>query len=263
MSLLRLAIAQIDLAIGERESNFEKVERTLQTNWTKSDTPTAVILPEMWDVGYIIEESQKYGDKDASMAAEFLGTIALKYNCWFTGGSVLALTENGAVNRAMVVDPSGEYVASYDKTHLIPLIDEKKYLWPGDRRTHFDLSGIPAALAICYDLRFPELTRLYATEGAELQFFSAEWPISRIDHWCTLLKARAIENMMFVAACNRVGRVNGTTFGGHSMVIDPWGKILYEGGTEEDFVFVEIDTSQVKKARDFLRVFEMRRPELY
>lgn len=110
---------------------------------------------------------------------------------------------------------------------------------------------------------FPELTRLYAAEGAELQFFSAEWPISRIDHWCTLLKARAIENMMFVAACNCVGKVNGTTFGGHSTVVDPWGKILYEGGIEEDFAFVEIDTSQVKKARDFLRVFEMRRPELY
>lgn len=263
MPLLRLAIAQIDIAIGERESNFEKVERTLQTNWTKSDIPTAVILPEIWDVGYVIEESQKYGDRDAAMAAKFLGEIAVKYNCWFTGGSVLALTENGAVNRAMVVDPSGKYVASYDKTHLIPLMDEEKYLCPGDRRTHFDINGISAALAICYDLRFPELTRLYATEGAELQLFSAEWPLSRIDHWCTLLKARAIENMMFVTACNRVGSVNGTTFGGHSMVIDPWGKILYEGGTEEYFAFVEIDTSQVKKTRDFLRVFEMRRPELY
>lgn len=67
------------------------------------------------------------------------------------------------------------------------------------------------------------------------------------------LQARAIENMMFVAACNRVGTANGTLFGGHSMVVDPWGEVLYQGGMTEDFVFVEIDTSKVKKARGFLR----------
>ena len=69
--------------------------------------------------------------------------------------------------------------------------------------------------------------------------------------------------MMFVAACNRVGTTNGTLFGGHSMVVDPWGKVLYQAGMTEEFVFVEIDTSKVKKARDFLKVFDMRRPELY
>ena len=263
MSLLRIAIAQIDLAVGDRKSNYEKVETMLCANWVGSDIPTAVILPEIWDVGYVIEESNKYGDRDASQAAEFLGKLALKYNCWFTGGSVLALTDKGAANRAMVIDASGKYVARYDKIHLIPVMDEEKFLIPGDGRTLFNIGDIPASLAICYDLRFPELTRTSATEGAELQLFSAEWPLSRIDHWCMLLQARAIENMMFVAACNRVGTTNGTLFGGHSMVVDPWGKVLYQGGMTEDFAFVEIDTSKVKKARDFLKVFEMRRTELY
>lgn len=78
-----------------------------------------------------------------------------------------------------------------------------------------------------------------------------------------MLQARAIENMMFVAACNRVGTTSGTLFGGHSMVVDPWGEVLYLGGMTEDFAFIEIDTSKVKRARDFLRVFEMRRPEFY
>jgi len=135
--------------------------------------------------------------------------------------------------------------------------------FPVRKELYFNIGDIPAALAICYDLRFCELTRRYATEGAELQFFAAEWPVSRIGHWCTLLQARAIENMMFVAACNRVGTTNGTLFGGHSMVVDPWGEVLYQGGMTEDFAFIEIDTSKVKKARDFLRVFEMRRPESY
>ena len=263
MSLLRIAIAQIDLAVGDRKANYEKVERMLGSKWVGSDIPTAVILPEIWDVGYVIEESHKYGDRDASQAAEFLGRLALKHKCWFTGGSVLALTDKGAANRAMVIDPSGNYVTSYDKIHLIPLMEEEKFLLPGEKRSLFNIGDIPAALAICYDLRFCELTRQYAAEGAELQIFAAEWPVSRIDHWCTLLQARAIENMMFVAACNRVGTSNGTLFGGHSMVVDPWGEILYQGGMTEDLAFVEIDTSKVKKARDFLRVLENRRPELY
>jgi len=143
------------------------------------------------------------------------------------------------------------------------LMEEQEHLLPGEKRVGFDIEGIRASLAICYDLRFPELTRLYATEGSELQIFSAEWPASRIEHWCTLIQARAVENMMFVAACNRVGTTNGTLFGGHSMVVDPWGKVLYQAGMTEEFVFVEIDTSKVKKARDFLKVFDMRRPELY
>ena len=263
MSLLRIAIAQIEIIPGDRRANYNKVERILSSNWRPSQMPTAVVLPEIWDVGYVIEESEKYGDRDAAEAAEFLGRLALKHNCWFTGGSVLALTEKGASNRAMVVDPSGKYTAYYDKIHLIPLMDEEKYLLPGEKKTHFNLGDISASLAICYDLRFPELTRMYATEGAELQFFSAEWPASRIDHWCALLQARAIENMMFIASCNRVGTANGTLFGGHSMVVDPWGEVLYQGGMTEDFAFVEIDISKVKKARDFLKVFEMRRPDIY
>ncbi len=75
MSLLRIAIAQIDLAVGDRKANYGKVERMLGSKWVGSDIPTAVILPEIWDVGYVIEESHKYGDPDASQAAKFLGKL--------------------------------------------------------------------------------------------------------------------------------------------------------------------------------------------
>ncbi len=263
MSTLRLAIVQMDVILGERKANYEKIRNILRSKKDSFRAPAVVILPEMWDVGYAIEEAEKYGDKGASSAVSFLASLAAEFNCWFAGGSVLALTDQGAANRALVIDPSGRFVADYDKAHLIPLMDEEKYLLPGEKRTRLNIEGTDTALAICYDLRFPELTRRYAAEGAELQIFSAEWPISRIDHWRTLLKARAIENMIYVAGCNRVGTTGETLFGGASAVIDPWGKVLYEGGNEEEIAFVDIDTSKVKKARDFLRVFEMRRPELY
>jgi predicted amidohydrolase len=263
MSLLRVGIAQTDIKIGDREGNYSHIKDMLEHNWIKSGTETAVILPEIWDVGYVIDAPGFYGDPEAREASEFLGTLAQKYKCWFTGGSVLAVTDEGAVNRAMAINPDGEYISYYDKAHLISLMDEDKYLRAGDARCHFMLDGIHAAMALCYDLRFCEWIRLYAAEGAEVLFISAEWPVARIDHWRTLLQARAIENMMYVVGCNRTGNSNGTLFGGHSMAVDPWGEILYEAGGAEDFAFVEFDTAKVKKARDFLQVLSARRPELY
>lgn len=263
MSLLRVGIAQLEVRLGDREGNYARFEEFLADNWIESEIETAVILPEMWDVGYVIDAPGFYGDPDAYHAASFLGSLAKKYNCWFVGGSVFAVTDDGAVNRAMAVTPQGEYIAHYDKAHLIPLLDEDKYIRRGNRRTNFMLGTVPSAMAICYDLRFCEWIRLYATEGAEILFLSAQWPVSRINHWSILLQARAIENMMYVVACNCVGMTGGIAFGGHSMVIDPWGKVLYEGGEGKEFTFVEIETLKVKKTRDLLKVLTGRRPELY
>ena len=92
---------------------------------------------------------------------------------------------------------------------------------------------------------------------------SAEWPKIRIDHWKALLRARAIENMMYVVACNRVGTSKDTLFGGSSMILDPWGTTLFEAGEGEEGHFAVIDPSKVDEIRNHLQVFRMRRPELY
>lgn len=263
MSLLRIAVAQLDVRPGDRAGNYARLEDALRHNWQASSLDTVVILPEIWDVGYVIEDAEIYGDRDGQQAADFLGRLALQYNCWFAGGSVLALTDGGAANRAMVINPQGEYIAHYDKAHLIALMDEDKYLTPGDRRVHADIAGVDVGLCICYDLRYPEWQRLYAVEGAQAIFFSAEWPVSRVQHWQIMLQSRAIENMCYVAGCNRIGTTGKTTFGGHSMVVDPWGEVLCDCGEEPCFAFVEIDPAKTEKARSFLRTFDARRPELY
>lgn len=260
---LRVCVIQSDIRAGDREGNFARLEALLAEKWVGSKTPTAVILPELWDVGYVIDAPGFYGDPEAWQAAKFLGSLAKKYNCWFAGGSVFAVTDDGAFNRAMVIDQGGSYRAHYDKAHLISLMDEDKFLRAGDKRVHVNIGGAECSMVICYDLRFPEWTRLCATEGAEVLFVSAEWPVERIEHWSALLRARAIENMAYVVACNRVGKSDKTTFGGRSAVIDPWGRVLWEGGTGEELAFVEFDTTEAAKARKFLRVFEARRPELY
>lgn len=263
MSIVRLAIVQMPVEIGDRAANFSKLKKMLADNWIESCRTTVVILPEIWDVAYIIEKAYEYGDCEAAEAAAFLGRLAKKYQCWFAGGSVLALTEHGAANRAMVVNPRGEYVAHYDKAHLIALMNEDKYLIGGTKRTHVKIGDVDIGLSICYDLRFPEWQRLYAVEGAELLIFSAEWPQSRIKHWKTMLRSRAVENICYVVGCNRVGSTGATPFGGASMVIDPWGEVLWQGNRTEDFKFIEIDSTKVRKAREFLKVFDARKPELY
>jgi predicted amidohydrolase len=226
--------------------------------------PTVVVLPEIWDVGYALERKEELADDEGREAAVFLGELARQYQVWFAGGSVLARTAGGIVNRAQVVDPSGTLVAQYDKVHLFPLMDEHRRLAGGNSRCMFTLAGIKASCAICYDLRFCEFIRRCALDGAVVLFISAEWPEKRIEHWSTLLRARAIENMMYVVACNRVGSSGGVRFGGTSMVIDPWGVVLYQGSADaEEGAFVCFDPATVNHARKTLRVFEMRRPDLY
>jgi predicted amidohydrolase len=126
-----------------------------------------------------------------------------------------------------------------------------------------DLPWGPTGVAICYDLRFPELFRRYAVEGAKMVIIPAEWPIERAEHWTTLLKARAIENQMYIVAVNNVGESGGTTFAGQSMIVDPWGKVVVAGGEEPGLFTAEVDFDRVNAIREKIPVFEDRRPDLY
>ena len=159
--------------------------------------------------------------------------------------------------------PDGTLAASYSKIHLFRLMDEDQYLAPGEAGELHELPWGCAGLAICYDLRFPELFRRYALEGARLLILPAEWPHPRRMHWRTLLRSRAIENQCFVAACNRVGTTEGVTFFGSSAVIDPWGETLIEGGETEALLTVRIDLNTVEATRAKIPILADRRPELY
>lgn len=261
--MLRVGLAQIDIKIGDREANRQRVVDWMREYYEPSCEPTAIVLPEIWDVGYDLKNAGSLADPEGKWAAEFLGGLAREYGVWFIGGSVMAGTFRGPVNRAQVINPAGELVSDYDKVHLIPLMDEPDYLRAGNSGCTFDWEGTKAGCVICYDIRFCEWLRKYAVEGAGVLFVSAEWPKIRIDHWKAILRVRAIENMMYVVACNRVGETEGTLFGGSSMVIDPWGEILYEGTEGEEGRFVSFDPAKVGEIRDHLKVFDMRRPDLY
>lgn len=128
----------------------------------------------------------------------------------------------------------------------------------------FELEGVKMGVIICYDLRFPEVIRSLALEGAQVLHIVAEWPSARTSHWRYLQIARAIENQMYVVSCNRIGSYDGVTFCGSSMVVDPWGDILLEGSeSNEESLRVSLDLEKVIQVRNDVPIFSSRVPHLY
>ncbi|MCP1309212.1 carbon-nitrogen family hydrolase [Paenibacillus tyrfis] len=258
-----LALLQMDIAIGEPERNFAKLESLLHEAVAHDTKPDVIVFPEMWNTGYALDRIQELADHYGERTEALLSAFSRKHGVNIIGGSIAEKRDNGVYNTIFAYDRQGNRAGDYSKIHLFRLMDEEKFLQSGDRAGELQLDGIPAGMMICYDIRFPELARKLALGGAQILFVPAEWPNPRLHHWRTLLMARAIENQMFVVSCNRVG-VSGTTeFFGHSMVIDPWGEVLDEGGEAETIVRAAVDLSQVPAVRSKIPVFEDRRPSLY
>lgn len=157
----------------------------------------------------------------------------------------------------------GVCIGDYSKAHLFQLMNEHHYLTVGQKKGHVQIDQTACAGFICYDIRFPEWIRTHTSEGAEVIFVVAEWPLVRVDHWRILLQSRAIENQCYVVACNRSGDDPNHTFAGHSMIIDPLGTIIAEAGKSSTHLFADLNLEIIKVARKNIPVFHDRRPELY
>jgi predicted amidohydrolase len=259
-SRLTLALAQIDLALGDAARNLHTARACVAQAQARG--ADVVVLPELWSSAYDLERAAVHASAlDQGMFA-MVADLAREYHIAIVG-SLLEARAGKIYNTATFHDARGNRVGMYRKLHLVPMLDEDKYLAGGDDANVFDTEFGTFALAVCYDLRFPELWRHYALAGAHLVFIPAEWPQKRIAHWRTLLPARAIENQIFIAACNRVGTSKGETFGGSSMIVDPWGEILVQGDEREALLIAHIDLDVVDQVRARVPVFRDRRAEVY
>jgi len=155
-------------------------------------------------------------------------------------------------NTLVHLNPSGKLKAKYRKIHPFSYSSENKFYKCGKHPIVTNLQGLKIGLSICYDLRFPELFRLYAIERVCLIINIANWPDTRIDHWRTLLKARAIENQCFVAGVNRVGNDVKLHYNGYTSLFDPMGKEIVVVENKETVVTAEIDTKYVREIREKL-----------
>lgn len=261
--MVNFCTMQWDIHEGDVAYNHRKVAELVEKACATAVSPDAVLLPELWSTGYVLERAAELASPEGERDAAFLGELARKYGVQFTGGSVLSAVEGGVTNRALIIGANGAVSAFYDKIHLVPMLDEHLYLKAGRSYCHYTVGGFHCGAIICYDLRFVELLRRYALEGAELITVAAEWPLARHDHWRTLLRARAIENQSYIVASNHCGVKGRMAFSGSSMIIDPLGTILADLGYGEGFVTLPLDPEKVKAARMAVPVFKDRVPEVY
>ncbi len=259
---MNIALIQQAVSTADKKANYDRVNQLVEHTFSLTFKPDLIVLPELWSTGYALESLGNIASDEGQEEAEFLGGLARKHNVWFAGGSVAARTSNGITNRAQIIDRKGELQAFYDKVHLVPMLQEDKYLVAGNRLCVQEIEGISFGFAICYDIRFCEFVRKLALSGAQALIVAAEWPLVRLSHWQSLLKTRAIENQCYLLAANNVA-MGDVPFAGHSVAHGPDGTLLCQFEFDEGVKVVSIDVGEVARIRDAVPVFSDRRPELY
>lgn len=260
MRKLTISLGQMDIALGDPQTNLEQVRTWTAEAYRRGSG--LVLFPELWSTGCDWEHLDELATPLGAGTFADMADLAAEFRL-AVGGSILERFDGKVYNTFALYDAAGDILGLYRKLHLFRLMQEEQWLAAGDETALVEAPWGQTGLAICYDLRFAELFRLYALDGAEIALLPAEWPDIRLDHWRTLLKARAIENQMFVAAVNSVGEMKGDVFGGHSALVDPWGNLLIEGGTEPELLTAELDLDEVARVRKKIPVFSDRRTDVY
>jgi len=269
---MRVALAQMDCSARSNAGNMARLLELIDRQARKEQPIDLLLAPELFNVGYTPATFAKRCEKRGGPTEKALLKLARRLGWSIVAG--LGVSEKDRLyNEAVVLDPAGVAVARYRKMHLFAAVglDESDYFTRGTEPivAPIGLVGATAApplsagLAICYDVRFPELFRRYFLAEVPLICIVSAFPEPRGDHWRALLPARAIENQCFVLGCNRVGTEDGLTFAGYSAIIDPWGRVVAEAGPNEEVLLqADIDLKEVKRARRRIRCRAHLSPEL-
>ena len=256
-SVLRVGLVQMCSGL-ETAANIAEASRLVRR--AAGDGAEFVATPEMTNVieprRAVLWEKVREEAEDPSVAA--LSALAHELGIWLSVGSLALRSGDRLVNRSLLYAPDGRVAARYDKVHLfdVALPNGESYRESGSydggaRAVSVDIGSIRLGLTICYDLRFPQLYLALANAGASvLAVPSAFTRVTGEAHWHVLLRARAIETGSFVLAAAQAGRhESGRETYGHSLVIDPWGRILAEALDEPGIIVTEIDAQQAVEAR--------------
>ncbi len=261
-----IALYQFDVSRADPEGNLSKIESAAVH--ASGAGASILFLPEMATTGFDWEANRKFLSR---AEADLLRIRRLaSHHGMAICGSFLEKTETSQpANTLCFIDKTGALMAAYRKVHLFTLFGEDRHMQAGGALVTAESPMGKVGFAICYDLRFPELFRRNTLDGAVVHVVPAAFPYPRLNHWKTLIAARAIENQAFVIATNQCGyESRGSASGeiqyfGHSAVIDPWGEALIEAGTEEGLHTVEVDFAAAEKVRNKITSLRDRRPELY
>ncbi len=241
---VNISLAQININAGNYSEQFKKVTALLRNSETLENH--YFILPELWISGYAFDTLKECYNYFIKKLPE-LREIAKNKNINIIG-SVPWIEKNKIFNRTVILDNSGNLNDFYDKIHLFKPLHEERHFKRGSKIVVSEITDFPFGVMICYDIRFPELAKMLSKLGAKIIFVSAEWPQERIEQWILLNRARAVENQIFIVACNRTGTSFNIKFGGNSLVIDPFGDVLLQMGENEEVKSLCIDMDTINKA---------------
>jgi rfaE bifunctional protein nucleotidyltransferase chain/domain len=239
------ACLQIKIHSGDIPANLQQFREVLTAQHFPKNT--LLVLPELWATGFAYPQLAALAEKTPAIL-EVLRQEAAERKLWFAGSLPEPQAVSNPCNTLFLVGPEG-VAGSYRKHHLFRFWQEDEYLQVGPEPLPISSPFGPIAALVCYDLRFPELCRSQIFAGSRLIVVSAQWPLTRLDHWRLLVQARAVENQSFVVACNGSGAVGEGRLAGHSLIVDPTGQILAEAGEEREVIQAALNEEELTKLR--------------
>jgi predicted amidohydrolase len=241
---MKIGLLQYSPEWENPEANISKIKSILDVSLSDEDI---IVFPEMTLTGFTMN-SEKFAEELDGIGTRFFMDLARQTKKHVFAG-IIEKDNFEIYNTIVHFDFQGLVAARYRKIHPFTFANEQKYYSAGKNIVISKIDNYGIGLSVCYDLRFPELYRLYAKERVSLMINIANWPVKRIEHWKQLLKARAIENQCFVIGVNRVGSDPYNEYNGFSGVFDPMGEeiVLIKG--EEKLISTEINPDRVNDVR--------------
>lgn len=249
---------QLDMIWEDKPANYARVESLLST--ADIQPGGLIVLPEMFATGFSMN-LQDINEPLDGPTAGFLSSLAKTYQSTVIGGVVGLDTDGKGLNQALIFNPSGERIARYIKMHPFTFGGETKHYNPGDAIVTLPCEEFTLAPFICYDLRFPEIFRHATALGANLLCVIACFPGAREAHWLSLLVARAIENQAYVIGVNRCGTDPKLSYSGRSLIVDPQGRVMADGGNDECVIAAELLLEPLQQYRTEFPVLDDMRSE--
>jgi len=258
---IRVACAQMDVILGDKGVNLETAIRFADK--AAQMGVDVLVFPELFTTGYCLDQATELAEPAGGYSFQLLQDMAGRFHLFLVAGSLLEQRNTRIYNSCHLFGKDGRRIGFYDKVHLFPPFGEDRYLAPGESIPIFDTSLGRFGVMICFDIRFPELARSLTLQGAQVLFCPAEFPAERTAVWATLLRARAIENQVFVVGCNRVGSDGRHHYGGYSAIIDPEGKTLAQADGTPQLISAILDLKREDRVRESLPLVKYRREQLY
>lgn len=266
---MKVAAFQIDIS-ENKEANLNKLEAFIHQ--LREDKIDLVVLPEMFICPYQTHLFTAYAEVEGGETWSRLSEIARKYDLYIVAGSVPENDQGNIYNTAYVFNPKGQQIAKHRKVHLFDIdvengqvFKESDVLSAGSHVTVFDTEFGKIGLCICYDIRFPELSRLMVNQGAKMIIVPAAFNMTTgPSHWEILFRTRALDNQVYtLGAAPARNTQTGYTSWGHSILVSPWGEVIKQLGDGESSMIVEIDLNYVEKIRRELPMLKHRRRDMY